>query len=347
MGALKASALAEDMGLRVGGTIRSEDVAATGQSDFDQNMQKLKLKDAPTGLDAYKAMQPQARMAQAPATQQGAAGATDDLTSQFRDIYQKAETPEEKLAIVRDAKKVGVPLSKFGEEMLTKAGEQAKPAEQVAPKIRPPMTVTGPDGKPQFTEEGKKYYESLGTSEQVANTVAESQGARLGRKLREQYRSMVGVMGTAAKNRRDIAAIEDEFTKSVGPAYEQKMRQTEPLEAEQARIKEDVRQDVWKDIAEEEKDRLMFRGLPKPATQFAKDKPEWVGQRPKITPKQFDETRDFSWPRIGQFINRNQSETGMADRKFANRQKAEAQRQLEIDRQIQEKRRQGLRPPTR
>lgn len=284
MGALKASALAEDMGLRVGGTIRSEDVAAAGEQQYQSDMQKIGMKDAPTGLDAYKAMQPQARMAQAPATQQGAAGATGDLTTQFRDIYQKAETPEEKLAIVRDAKKVGVPLSKFGEEMLTKAGEQAKPAKQVAPKIRPPMTVTGPDGKPQFTDEGRKYYESLGTSGQVANTVAESQGARLGRKLGEQYRSMVGAIGTAAKNRRDIAAIEDDFNQTALPEYRRKIRQTEPLEAEQANIKASVSEEIRKNIEDEEKSGLLRDGLPKPATQFAKEKPGWVAPSRKLRP---------------------------------------------------------------
>lgn len=360
MGALKATMLGEELGVKVGGTVRSEDVAAAGQAQHDEEMKRVGKIDAPTGLDAYKAMQPQARMAQ---QQSATPEAAEDLTAQFRDIYGKAKTEDERLAIVRDAKKVGVPLSKFGEKLLSDAGEQAQAPEEVAPKIRPPMTRMGPGGKTEFTEEGKKYYESLETSPRVANMMAESEGARLGRKLGEQYRRAVGVLGTAAKNRRDASAIERDFAETVRPEYERKLRSMDPLQAEQARIKESVRQDVRSDIENEDTNKMLYAGLPRPATQFAKEKPDWVAPaRPRLAAPQavasvapnYAEDRPRGSGPLVPMARRFQSsqdmdlaayEKGKAE--FEKRQKEQAQRQLELDRKIQEQRRLSLRPPTR
>lgn len=336
MGALKATMLGEELGVKVGGTVRSEDVAAAGQAQYEQEMKKTGSIDAPTGLDAYKAMQPQARMSQ---QQSATPKAAEDLTAQFRDIYGKAKTEDERLAIVRDAKKVGVPLSKFGEKLLSDAGDQAQAPEEVAPKIRPPMTRMGPGGKTEFTEEGKKYYESLNPTSRVANMVAESEGARLGRKLGEQYRRIVGAVGTAAKTQKEVSDIEGEFEfRGAVPEYEGKMQRVKPLEEEQARIKESQSKVIRSQIASEQGGNPLLAGLPKPVTEFAQQKPDWAASpKPRPVP--------YTVPKRQPRIKPDEAEYQLGRAEYDRKQEEQKKRLAAINTQIAQAR--SLRPPTR
>ena len=317
MGALKATMLGEELGVKVGGTVRSEDVAAAGQAQYDEEMKRVGKIDAPTGLDAYKAMQPQARMSQ---QQSATPEAAEDLAAQFRDIYGKAKTEDERLAIVRDAKKVGVPLSKFGEKLLSDAGEQAQAPEEVAPKIRPPMTRMGPGGKTEFTEEGKKYYESLETSPRVANMVAESEGARLGRRLGEMYRSQIGALKANMKSSMAQSALWKQHVNENEARYNKKIDEIAPLEEEQARIR---------------------------STGMSLFAPKTPGLGAYVAdPKLSQAFRPVS-SKPTQSVPADELEYMQNKIEFDKKQAEEAKRQLELDRKIQEQRRLSLRPPTR
>lgn len=357
MGALKATMLGEELGVKVGGTVRSEDVAAAGEQQYQSEMQKVRKTDAPTGLDAYKAMQPQARAARAQAATQTQGAAqeetqktaqqvadeaakkpdlekqkTENLTAQFREIYSNT-APEKRLSVVRAAQRAGVPLSAAGQKMIAKADEES------TPKIRPPMTRMGPGGKTEFTEEGKKYYESLETSPRVANMVAESEGARLGRKLGEQYRRIVGAVGTAAKTQKEVSDIEREFQfRGAVPEYEGKMQRVKPLEEEQARIKESQSKVIRSQIASEQGGNPLLAGLPKPVTEFAQQKPDWAASpKPRPVP--------YTVPKRQPRIKPDEAEYELGRAEYDRKQEEQKKRLAAINTQIAQAR--SLRPPTR
>ena len=286
MGALAVTELGRKAGLKIGGTVRAEDVAATGEKDYQESFKKLGETPPPvSGLDAYKAMQPQARMAQQGGTQEAAKPAMpsqSDITQQFRDRYKDAETDEDRMGIVSEAKAAGVPLSKYGKDMLASRQQVLTPPS--------PKLTENVGGKIKFTEAGKKYYQGLKQNlpESSVNMLAESAQQRRQRQIREGAGRLGGIMATAMRNLSDTARVADEYNKDTSAKYASKMLDVADLVSRQGRIKQQTAENLRDQMDLEAKDSSFdifdrMVGVPKPATQLAAERPDLVAP-PRISP---------------------------------------------------------------
>jgi hypothetical protein len=286
MGALAVTELGRKAGLKIGGTVRAEDVAATGEKDYQESFKKLGETPPPvSGLDAYKAMQPQARMAQQGGTQEAAKPAMpsqSDITQQFRDRYKDAETDEDRMGIVSEAKAAGVPLSKYGKDMLASRQQVLTPPS--------PKLTENVGGKIKFTEAGKKYYQGLKQNlpESSVNMLAESAQQRRQRQIREGAGRLGGIMATAMRNLSDTARVADEYNKDTSAKYASKMLDVADLVSRQGRIKQQTAENLRDQVDLEAKDSSFdifdrMVGVPKPATQLAAERPDLVAP-PRISP---------------------------------------------------------------
>ena len=286
MGALAVTELGRKAGLKIGGNVRAEDVAATGEKDYQESFKKLGETPPPvSGLDAYKAMQPQARMAQQGGTQEAAKPAMpsqSDITQQFRDRYKDAETDEDRMGIVSEAKAAGVPLSKYGKDMLASRQQVLTPPS--------PKLTENVGGKIQFTDAGKKYYQGLKQNlpESSVNMLAESAQQRRQRQIREGAGRLGGIMATAMRNLSDTARVADEYNKDTSAKYASKMLDVADLVSRQGRIKQQTAENLRDQVDLEAKDSSFdifdrMVGVPKPATQLAAERPDLVAP-PRISP---------------------------------------------------------------
>jgi hypothetical protein len=292
MGALAVTELGRKAGLKIGGTVRAEDVAAAGERDYEQGFEKLGQAPPPvSGLDAYKAMQPQARMAQQGGNQATTAAtqaakpampSQSDITQQFRDRYKDAETDEDRMGIVSEARGAGVPLSKYGKDMLASRPQVLTPPS--------PKLTENVGGKIQFTDAGKKYYQGLKQNlpESSVNMLAESAQQRRQRQIRESAGRLSGTMATAMRNLSDIGRMnaQSEAEKAAGTASRDLA--VAGLESEQARIKKQTGENLRDQMDLEAKDSSFdifdrMTGVPKPATQLAAERPDLVAP-PRISP---------------------------------------------------------------
>ncbi len=269
MGALAVTELGRKAGLKIGGNVRAEDVAAAGERDYEQGFEKLGETPPPvSGLDAYKAMQPQARMAQQEGTQAAAKPAMpsqSDITQQFRDRYKDAETDEDRMGIVSEAKAAGVPLSKYGKDMLASRQQVLTPPS--------PKLTENVGGKIKFTEAGKKYYQGLKQNlpESSANMLAESEQQRRQREIREGAGRFGRMMTTAMRNLSDTAKVADEYNKDTSAKYASKMLDVADLVSRQGRIKQQTAENLRDQMESEAKDSWASFGNIKPATQLASE----------------------------------------------------------------------------
>jgi hypothetical protein len=286
MGALAVTELGRKAGLKIGGNVRAEDVAATGEKDYQESFKKLGETPPPvSGLDAYKAMQPQARMAQQGGTQEAAKPAMpsqSDITQQFRDRYKDAETDEDRMGIVSEAKAAGVPLSKYGKDMLASRQQVLTPPS--------PKLTENVGGKIQFTDAGKKYYQGLKQNlpESSVNMLAESAQQRRQRQIREGAGRLGGIMATAMRNLSDTARVADEYNKDTSAKYASKMLDVADLVSRQGRIKQQTAENLRDQVDLEAKDSSFdifdrMVGVPNPATQLAAERPDLVAS-PRISP---------------------------------------------------------------
>jgi hypothetical protein len=286
MGALAVTELGRKAGLKIGGNVRAEDVAATGEKDYQESFKKLGETPPPvSGLDAYKAMQPQARMAQQGGTQEAAKPAMpsqSDITQQFRDRYKDAETDEDRMGIVSEARGAGVPLSKYGKDMLASRQQVLTPPS--------PKLTENVGGKIQFTDAGKKYYQGLKQNlpESSVNMLAESAQQRRQRQIREGAGRLGGIMATALRNLSDTARVADEYNKDTSAKYASKMLDVADLVSRQGRIKQQTAENLRDQVDLEAKDSSFdifdrMVGVPKPATQLAAERPDLVAP-PRISP---------------------------------------------------------------
>jgi hypothetical protein len=292
MGALAVTELGRKAGLKIGGTVRAEDIAATGEKDYQESFKKLGETPPPvSGLDAYKAMQPQARMAQQGGTQEAAKPAMpsqSDITQQFRDRYKDAETDEDRMGIVSEARGAGVPLSKYGKDMLASRRQVLTPPS--------PKLTENVGGKIKFTEAGKNYYQGLKQNlpESSVNMLAESKQIRDRNERLRKIGNPEADYRTQMKNEADIAKIESQFARDVSN-QQSKYDQSSfggfgvpRLEAEQARIKSKLGENLRDQVDLEAKDSSFdifdrMVGVPKPATQLAAERPDLVAP-PRISP---------------------------------------------------------------
>lgn len=269
MGALAVTELGRKAGLKIGGNVRAEDVAATGEKDYQESFKKLGETPPPvSGLDAYKAMQPQARMAQQGGTQEAAKPAMpsqSDITQQFRDRYKDAETDEDRMGIVSEAKAAGVPLSQYGKDMLASRQQVLTPPS--------PKLTENVGGKIKFTEAGKKYYQGLKQNlpESSVNMLAESEQQRRQREIREGAGRFGRMMTTAMRNLSDTAKVADEYNKDTSAKYASKMLDVADLVSRQGRIKQQTAENLRDQMESEAKDSWASFGNIKPATQLASE----------------------------------------------------------------------------
>jgi hypothetical protein len=269
MGALTVTELGRKAGLKIGGNVRAEDVAATGEKDYQESFKKLGETPPPvSGLDAYKAMQPQARMAQQGGTQEAAKPAMpsqSDITQQFRDRYKDAETDEDRMGIVSEAKAAGVPLSQYGKDMLASRQQVLTPPS--------PKLTENVGGKIKFTEAGKKYYQGLKQNlpESSVNMLAESEQQRRQREIREGAGRFGRMMTTAMRNLSDTAKVADEYNKDTSAKYASKMLDVADLVSRQGRIKQQTAENLRDQMESEAKDSWASFGNIKPATQLASE----------------------------------------------------------------------------
>lgn len=352
MEALAVQELGQKAGAKIGGTVRAEDVAASGEADYKAAFEKTgKIAPPTSSLDAYKAMQPQARAAAtAPATATAASPSaaaqaskpvmpsSSDITQQFRDRFKEAETDEDRRSIVSEAQQAGVPLSKFGRSLLAETPKTLTPP---APKMTESV-----GGKIKFTEAGRKYYEGL-IPESAKNMLAESEQQRDRNKRLAEINVAAGDYKTKMKNEADIAKIESQFARDV-ENQQFKYNQSSfggfgipKLETEQARIKGKLGENLRDQMETEAK--WSNLGLPKVATQFASERPDLVAP-PRITPPKYTPTGERPYiPTTGPYqlggalrqptqpqVNPYEEEYLKGKAEYEKRQKAELERRAKI-----------------